>query len=150
MNLTLPPVPNFDIPDSPPGSPDPDVAAKLAQFAQLKKQGVHFNERLANSTSIKNPNLFTKLIGNFGISGAAQYSTTLPESVWNPSSLPTWAYKEELAKAQVEAQKRRDSERSQSLHANFVPISAPAENGSREQGSLSDRVMSGLDRSRNR
>src|SRR5438132_953822 len=46
-DLTLPPYPNLDIPQSPPGSPPPELTQKFAQFLELKKQGVHFNDKLA-------------------------------------------------------------------------------------------------------
>lgn len=127
MNLTLPPVPNFDIPDSPPGSPDPAATAKLEQFAKLKRQGVHFNERLASSTSIKNPNLFKKLMDSFEISEKDQYATTLPLSIWDPSAFPAWAYKDELAKAQAKAQKQREPKKV----VEFAPAADSADSASR-------------------
>jgi HCNGP-like protein len=133
MNLTLPPIPNFDIPASPPGSPDPAAAGKLTQFTQLKQQGVHFNERLASSTSIKNPNLFAKLLDSFGISAEDQYATTLPASLWDPSSFPQWSYKEELAKAQIEAQKQLESQAAASGHVEFVPASEKQNRANRDR-----------------
>ncbi|KAJ6155043.1 hypothetical protein N7470_005609 [Penicillium chermesinum] len=48
-------VPNLDIPPSPPGSPDPAANAKFQHFLSLKHQGVHFNAKLATSSSLKNP-----------------------------------------------------------------------------------------------
>ncbi|KAG9885164.1 hypothetical protein KCV02_g19196, partial [Aureobasidium melanogenum] len=56
-NLTMPPVPNFQIPPSPPGSPPPDTTTKFARFLDLKKKGTHFNQRLYHSSALRNPGL---------------------------------------------------------------------------------------------
>ncbi|KAL4896401.1 HCNGP-like protein-domain-containing protein [Aspergillus ambiguus] len=100
QDLTLPPVPNLDIPPSPPGSPNPAANAKFAHFLSLKKQNVHFNEKLASSASLRNPSLLHKLREHAGIDDQAQYSTSLPLEIWDMTRLPTWGYKEELLKAQ--------------------------------------------------
>ncbi|KAL1981191.1 hypothetical protein VTN96DRAFT_2992 [Rasamsonia emersonii] len=99
-DLTLPPVPDLDIPPSPPGSPDPAANTKFSHFLSLKKQGVHFNEKLAGSSSLKNPSLLVKLRQHAGIDDAEQYATSLPLDIWDVSSLPDWGYKEELVKTQ--------------------------------------------------
>lgn len=101
-DLTLPPVPNLDIPPSPPGSPNPSANAKFAHFLSLKKQDVHFNDKLAGSASLKNPSLLRKLMEHAGIDDQAQYSSSLPPDLWNISKLPYWGYKEELLRAQKE------------------------------------------------
>ena len=116
----MPPVPVFDIADSPPSSPDPGLATKLEQFAQLKKQGIHFNERLAQSASIKNPNLFNKLMSSFGIEDE-QYTTSLSRDVWDPDQFPEWAYKDGLAKAQSAAQKKKKDREWEAGHVDFTP-----------------------------
>ncbi|KAL4812220.1 HCNGP-like protein-domain-containing protein [Aspergillus spinulosporus] len=101
-DLTLPPVPNLDIPPSPPGSPNPAANAKFEHFLSLKKQGIHFNDKLANSVSLKNPSLLSQMMQHAGIDDRAQYSTSLPTEMWNTLDLPSWGYKEELLKAQRE------------------------------------------------
>jgi hypothetical protein len=100
QDLTLPPVPNLEIPPSPPGSPDPIASGKTTQFLALKKQGVHFNDKLSASSSLKNPSLFLKLREHMGIDDESQYATSLPSDIWDHTSLPAWAYKEELYKMQ--------------------------------------------------
>lgn len=110
-DLTLPPVPNLDIPPSPPGSPDPMANAKFAHFLSLKKQGTHFNEKLAGSSSLKNPSLLQKMMNHSGIVEQAQYSTSLPLDLWDMSSLPTWGYKEELLKTQQEIRHKAEEKR---------------------------------------
>ncbi|GAQ44519.1 hypothetical protein ABZX51_004936 [Aspergillus tubingensis] len=111
-DLTLPPIPNLDIPPSPPGSPNPAANAKFAHFLTLKKQGMHFNEKLAGSTSLKNPSLLKKMMDHAGIDEQAQYHTSLPPEIWNISDLPSWGYKEELLKAQREIQNRAEEKKS--------------------------------------
>lgn len=100
QDLTLPPVPNLEIPPSPPGSPNPVASGKTSQFLSLKKQGVHFNDKLSASSSLKNPSLFVKLREHTGIDNESQYATTLPPDIWDHTSLPAWAYKEELYRTQ--------------------------------------------------
>ncbi|CEN61524.1 hypothetical protein ASPCAL08178 [Aspergillus calidoustus] len=110
-DLTLPPVPNLDIPPSPPGSPNPSANAKFAHFLRLKKQDVHFNEKLAGSASLKNPSLLHKMMEHAGIDGQAQYSSSIPTDLWDTSSLPNWGYKEELLKAQKELNVKAEEKR---------------------------------------
>ncbi|KAJ0420700.1 nucleophile aminohydrolase [Aspergillus carlsbadensis] len=110
-DLTLPLVPNLDIPPSPPGSPNPSANAKFAHFLRLKKQDVHFNEKLAGSASLKNPSLLNKMMEHAGIDGQAQYSSSIPTDLWDTSSLPNWGYKEELLKAQKESNAKAEEQR---------------------------------------
>ncbi|KAJ5157551.1 uncharacterized protein N7482_008651 [Penicillium canariense] len=105
-DLTLPPVPNLDIPPSPPGSPDPAANAKFEHFLSLKKQGVHFNSKLASSSSLRNPSLMMKMMEHAGIDEQSQYNTSLPVELWDTSNLPKWAFKEELLKAQQETRQK--------------------------------------------
>ncbi|ELR04708.1 hypothetical protein VC83_06903 [Pseudogymnoascus destructans] len=153
-DLTMPPVPNFDIPPSPPGSPPPTTEKKFAHFLQLKKQGTHFNERLANSSALKNPSLMQKLMDFADVSEEDQYATTLPKDVWDPSGFPKWAYKDELAKSQQQVLKREEEEKLGGPRE-FVPASGSGESGrsatpcAAPRGapmSAAERVMAGLDR----
>jgi len=70
-DLTLPPVPNLEIPPSPPGTPPPTLDAlnrKFETFLELKRKGgTHFNARLAESTAARNPGLTDKLMGFVGV-----------------------------------------------------------------------------------
>jgi hypothetical protein len=137
-DLTLPPIPNLDIPPSPTGSPDPTATRKLSHFLSLKSQGVHFNEKLSTSSSLKNPSLLIKLRQHAGIDDHEQYAASIPADVWDYSSLPDWAYKEELLKSQqatrlqIESKKvagKRDS-------VEFVPSNPQKEaNYATEKGS---------------
>lgn len=131
-DLTLPPVPNLDIPPSPPGSPDTATSAKFAHFLNLKKKGVHFNKKMAISASLKNPSLLQKLREHAGIDKQAQYSTSLPIDVWDPSYLPQWGFKEELLKTQQEV--RRNEEKrlaGQRTSIDFVSGASHTENRTR-------------------
>ncbi|KAL4808573.1 HCNGP-like protein-domain-containing protein [Aspergillus unguis] len=111
-DLTLPPVPNLDIPPSPPGSPNPSANAKFAHFLNLKKQDVHFNDKLASSVSLKNPSLLKKMMEHAGIDEQAQYSNSLPSDLWDTSTLPSWGYKEELLKVQRELNAKAEERKS--------------------------------------
>lgn len=112
QDLTLPPVPNLDIPPSPPGSPNPAANAKFEHFLSLKKQGVHFNSKLASSSSLKNPSLLKKMMEHAGIDEHSQYNTSLPAEVWDTSSLPQWGFKEELLRAQQDVRQRQEEKNS--------------------------------------
>ncbi|KAI1376384.1 HCNGP-like protein-domain-containing protein [Hypoxylon crocopeplum] len=107
-DLTLPPLPNTDIPPSPPGSPSPGTSAKFERFLELKKQGVHFNTKVAQNPSLSNPALMDKLLGFVDLAAPAdQYRTTLGEDIWDPTVFPRWAYKEQLKQSQADIEKAR-------------------------------------------
>ena len=110
QDLTLPSVPNLDIPPSPPGSPNPAANSKFEHFLSLKKQGVHFNAKLASSSSLKNPSLLQKMMQHAGIEEQGQYETSLPTELWDISSIPQWGHKEELLRAQQEFRSKLESE----------------------------------------
>ena len=158
-DLTLPTVPNFDIPPSPPGSPPPEMDVTVARFTEAKKKGLHFNERLATNPSIKNPSLLSKIMQNIGMDESDQYASTLPTELWDPEWLPHWAHKEGLAKAQQSAHKIReeDAAKKQRDAIDFVPAggsgqsSRAATPGSKTTSgkSAAERVMAGLARDRN-
>ena len=160
--LTLPTVPNFDIPMSPPGSPSPRMNAKLDQFLELKKSGIHFNEKLAKSSALKNPSLLQKLIASAGVDSQEQYSSTLSKDLWDPAGFPPWAYKEDLAKSQQELTKEKEAKApSQRDSIDFVPGTLtdrsagrgiPASNSTRADSRVSaaERVMAGLNRDKRR
>ncbi|KAI6249668.1 Meiotically up-regulated protein [Erysiphe necator] len=99
-NLTMSKQPNFEIPPSPKGSPSNSTEAKFNQFLELKKKGVHFNQKLARSTAIKNPSLMQSLMDFAEIDHSGQYVTTLPKSLWDPGAFPSHAFVEELNKSQ--------------------------------------------------
>ncbi|PVH96515.1 hypothetical protein DM02DRAFT_569418 [Periconia macrospinosa] len=96
QNLTLPIIPNWDIPPSPPGSPPQKATKKFTQFLELKKKGQHFNSRLETSSVLRDPNHPQKLNNFAGISEVDQYASVLPEEVGVPVIWPTWAYGDEL------------------------------------------------------
>ncbi|TLD28711.1 hypothetical protein PspLS_03993 [Pyricularia sp. CBS 133598] len=139
-DLTLPPVPNLDVPPSPSGSPPrslPALTAKFETFLDLKrKKGTHFNARLAQSAAMRNPALMDKLMGFVGLEdpmtaaetakagGAAaaattgggnsmadQYITILPPDLWDSTAFPQWAFRGGLREAQEKVQKQREAER---------------------------------------
>lgn len=159
-DLTLPTIPNYDIPPSPSGSPRESTNAKFKHFLELKKQGVHFNEKLSKSSAVKNPSLMQKLMGFADIEEAGQYSTTLPKELWDPSLFPQSVYKEELAKSQQTILKKREGEkiRGQRESVEFVPATSTQESSSRSgtpgtggrpsQKSAAERVMAGLEKGR--
>ncbi|KAJ5723009.1 hypothetical protein N7488_001044 [Penicillium malachiteum] len=120
QDMTLPPVPNLDIPPSPPGSPDPAANAKFEHFLSLKKQGVHFNTKLASSSSLKNPSLLMKMMEHAGIDEHAQYDTSLPPDIWSTSDLPSWAFKEELFRSQQRYKRKMGEQAGQRSAVEFV------------------------------
>ena len=157
-DLTLPQIPDMNIPPSPPGSPPPGVEEKFEHFLGLKRQGVHFNEKLAKSSALKNPSLLRKLMASAGVDEHDQYNTTLSKAVWNPVGFPTWAFKEELAKNQQEMTEKKEEERSRLRRESIEFVTAtnsgqssrvgtPGSAASKGlRGSAAERVMAGLDR----
>ena len=160
-DLTLPSRPNLYIPPSPPGSPPPGMNEKFGHFLDLKKQGVHFNEKLARSSALKNPSLLQKLMNFAGIEESEQYESSISKNIWDVGSFPPWAYKEELAKSQQEIMKKKEEERARIQRESIEFVSAsgsgdssragtPATGGTKLglRGSAAERVMAGLDRER--
>lgn len=131
QDLTLPPVPNLDIPPSPPGSPNPAANAKFEHFLSLKKQGVHFNAKLASSSSLKNPSLLTKMMEHAGIDEPSQYDTPLPADLWDTTNLPAWAFKEELLRAQQDFRQSVEDKKSLGQRTSIDFVSKSSESPSR-------------------
>lgn len=156
-DLTLPTAPNYEIPQSPPGSPVESTNTKFKQFLKLKKQGVHFNEKLANSAAMKNPSLMQKLLDFADIDETEQYLTALPSILWNPEAFPDYAFKEQLSKSQQMVLKRKEEEKSHGQRESIDFVSGTTSNSSSRTGtpgltsrnntkSAAERVMSGLDK----
>ncbi|KAJ5670245.1 uncharacterized protein N7477_005608 [Penicillium maclennaniae] len=124
QDLTLPPVPNLDIPPSPPGSPNPVANAKFEHFLSLKEQGIHFNAKLANSSSLKNPSLLKKMMEHAGIDEQSQYDTTLPVNLWSTSNLPKWGFKEELLRAQQQLRQQMEDKKASGQRSSIGFVSA--------------------------
>jgi HCNGP-like protein len=141
-NLTMPPVPNFDIPPSPPGSPPQPSTKKFANFLELKKKGVHFNAKLDSSSAIRNPAVLPKLLEFAGIDHYDQYALALPEELSIPTSYPPWAYGEELNKNQQKLLKRREADKSKSVRERIDFVSSVAGSSS-NTGSKRQEVRSG-------
>ena len=151
-SLTLPTKPNLDIPRSPRGSPTRAADPKFSHFLELKKQGIHFNTKLASSSALKNPSVLLKLMDFAGVNSQWQYTTTLSTELWDPAGFPTWAYKEELAEAQKDVLKKKKEEERVGLQReriDFVAASTPGQastlvvpKGTR--ASAAERVMTGL------
>lgn len=154
-DLTLPAVPNLDMPPSPPGSPVPNPALnrKFDTFLELKhKKGTHFNARLAQSAALRNPAAMDKLLGFVGLGGdesaeaqgtsrfVHQYATSLQAEIWDPEAFPPWAYRDRLKKAQEKVTKQKEEERKKVGRdaVEFVPASSstaganPGSSGSRQ------------------
>jgi hypothetical protein len=85
--LTLPPIPRLDIPPSPSGTVSSEVLKKFRHFCTLKKNNVHFNEKLARSSALRNPSLVKRLMEFADIEGKDYYETTLPTDIWCSSKV---------------------------------------------------------------
>ncbi|TIA33542.1 hypothetical protein D6C78_07477 [Aureobasidium pullulans] len=126
-NLTMPPVPNFQIPPSPPGSPPPDTTTKFARFLDLKKKGTHFNERLYHSSALRNPGLLPKLMDFAGISQEDQYATPWSQGAI-ATKFPDWAYGDKLVAAHEKIAKKKEQEKGKNPReaVDFVPAKQEA------------------------
>ncbi|KAK1919722.1 hypothetical protein P3342_002015 [Pyrenophora teres f. teres] len=133
QNLTLPTVPNFDIPPSPPGSPPQRATKKFAQFLDLKKKGQHFNQRLEGSSVLRDPGHLRKLLDFAGVSEEDAYASTLAEGVAIPPAFPEWAYVEELKASQKDLAKAKDQAKSKAPRDAVEFVSASASTGKRKE-----------------
>lgn len=62
-----------------------------------------------------------KMMEHAGIDEQSQYDTSLPTELWSTSSLPPWAFKEELLRAQqVLRRKMEDKKSAQRSPIDFV------------------------------
>ena len=105
------PVPSASLPPSPPGSPDPAANERFARFLELKATGVHFNHDLAGKVTFRNPGLLATMMARAGVEEGAQYNTSLPRDLWDPTGFPEWAYKEGLLKSQQEMHNQNEANR---------------------------------------
>ena len=157
-DLTVPPMPILNIPPSPPGPASSESDKKFQHFLELKKQGIHFNDKLANSSALKNPYLLQKLMDHAGLHEQDQYSFTFSENLLNPRGFPPWTYKEELARSQQVVAKKKEEERAKAPHESIEFVSAAGAGSSGKgstttvnngvgvvQGSAAERVMAGMD-----
>lgn len=138
-DLTLPSVPNMDIPPSPPGSPQPGANKKFDQFLELKKKGVHFNAKLEQSSALKNPSLMDKLMTFVEIDEGNQYSTTLPTDLWDPNGFPEWAFKDKLRRNVEKFAKEKEAEKASGGRTaiDFVPSTTPLSGSTSGSGGIS-------------
>lgn len=156
-NLTLPTIPNFSIPASPPGSPPLRPTKKFTQFLELKKKGQHFNQRLENSSVLRDPGHMARLMEFVGIVEEEQYASTLSEDIAVPTAFPEWAYVEELRASQKKSMKAKEEERAKMPREaiEFIPAArsgassgtgTPSGRGAPQ--SAAERVIEGLNRER--
>ena len=151
--LTMPKVPNFDIPDSPPPPErNSEKAAVLAattkkfdRFLELKRQGIHFNERLQSSASLRNPSLLPKLMDFAGISTEDSYRSSLSEEVDVAVKWPEDCYVEGLMKQNERRERKRVQERDK---VDFVPARSGGSSASGTPGASGggERKRSKFDR----
>ncbi|KAK6534606.1 hypothetical protein TWF281_005914 [Arthrobotrys megalospora] len=154
-NLT----PDFSIPESPPGSPPAGTSKQFATFLNLKKKNVHFNQKLLQTTALRNPNLLENLMTHVGMDSVGQYASNWSKEIWNPDpkvlgegieSLRGENAVQALARLQKVGFEERMAERKT---VEFVgSSSAVGEKSGNTKAqvpmSAAERVMSGLDRDR--
>lgn len=140
QNLTLPTIPNFDIPPSPPGSPPQRATKKFAQFLELKRQGQHFNQRLEGSSVLRDPGHLGKLLDFAGISEEQSHASTLSDDVAVPTVYPDWAYVEELRASQKRITKIKELERSKAPREAIDFVSATKSGTSSGTGTPSGKA----------
>ncbi|KAH7391925.1 HCNGP-like protein-domain-containing protein [Pyrenochaeta sp. MPI-SDFR-AT-0127] len=141
QTLTLPTVPNFDIPHSPPGSPPQRATKKFAQFLELKKKGQHFNQRLETSSVLRDPDHSQKLLNFAGISEEDSYASTLSEQVTVPTIFPEWAYVEELRASQKRVTQANEQVKSKAPREAINFVSATKSGASSGTGTLSGKRL---------
>ncbi|KAK1780676.1 hypothetical protein QBC45DRAFT_407913 [Copromyces sp. CBS 386.78] len=94
-DLTLPALPNMDIPASPPLSPSDigsverlaALTSKFDKFLELKRtKSQHFNSRIAQSAATKNPRLMDKLMRFVGVETEFYFDDLPAETANNDNS----------------------------------------------------------------
>ncbi|KAG8745385.1 hypothetical protein FRC10_008244 [Ceratobasidium sp. 414] len=85
--LQPPPIPgveDFGIPPPSENKVDPELAAKVAKFLALKKQGTHFNDILMRNKSFNNPHIYAKLVDFVDVD---ETGTNFPKNMWDPHDI---------------------------------------------------------------
>ncbi|XPS79322.1 hypothetical protein M3J09_011307 [Ascochyta lentis] len=141
QNLTLPTVPNFEIPASPPGSPPQQATKKFAQFLELKNKGQHFNQRLESSSVLRDPGHSQKLMNFAGISEEEQHASVLSKGLAVPAVFPPWAYVEELKASQKRIFKAKEQEKARTPREAIDFVSA-TKSGAASRTSIPSGKMS--------
>ncbi|KAK6528848.1 hypothetical protein TWF694_004082 [Orbilia ellipsospora] len=153
------------IQDSPLASPPPGIAKQFASFLSLKQKNVHFNQKLSQTTALRNPNLLENLMQHVGMDLTGQYASNWNKEIWNPD--PKFlgagiekAKGETAVQALVRLQKEGFEERMlERKTVEFVGSTSAAVSEKVEKSSAggkagqvpmsaAERVMSGLDRER--
>ncbi|KFA50159.1 hypothetical protein S40293_03679 [Stachybotrys chartarum IBT 40293] len=138
QSLTLPSVPNVDIPGSPPGSPPASITKKFEHFLDLKRKGTHFNAKLEQSLALKNPSIMDTMVQFDGVGDPVQYETTLSSDLWDPNAFPEWASSSQLRQTRIRIAKEKASEQTSGgrTSIDFVPALTPAGGGTSSVGIL--------------
>ncbi|KAF2222160.1 hypothetical protein BDZ85DRAFT_239313 [Elsinoe ampelina] len=119
-SLTMPPVPNFTLPPAPPRSPGlTQQDKKIQHFLALKKQGVHYHERLLSSSALRNPEEVKQLLRYAGMEGGAEYENALPEGTGVDVRRWTRERVEEVVRG-MEERRRKDREGRKGRGRDFV------------------------------
>lgn len=165
-NYTLPTLdPSFHIPASPPTSPPPGPAKQFAQFLKLKEKDVHFNQKLAGTMALRNPNILENLIRHVGVGTEGQYVTNYKKDVWStdPAVLSKGlegqrrrgeTVVQTLGRLQKEGFERAQKERKAVEFVGSTSgsgVNTPTAEGKatgQVPMSAAERIMSGLDRDR--
>ncbi|KAF1824310.1 uncharacterized protein K489DRAFT_179626 [Dissoconium aciculare CBS 342.82] len=125
----MPTNPSFLIPDAPPPPASNSEEAltlsqttkKFERFLTLKKQNIHFNERLAKHPALENPGFLTNLMNVAGITLEQSYASSLaPESAVR-TNWPESCFVEKLVWQNERREKKRLGERGK---VDFVPSSS--------------------------
>ncbi|KAK6350818.1 hypothetical protein TWF718_004003 [Orbilia javanica] len=151
--------PDFSIPESPPGSPPAGTSKQFATFLSLKKKNVHFNQKLSQTTALRNPNLLENLMMHVGMDSVGQYASNWRRDIWNPDpkvlgegieSLRGENAVQALARLQKVGFEERMAERKTVEFVGSSSVAGEKIGGGKPQAPMSaaERVMSGLDRDR--
>lgn len=116
---------------------------KLSRFLALKKQDVHFNARLQQSSSLRNPSLLPKLMAYAGITQEESYASSLPEELAVPRRWPEEYYVEGLVRENEQREKRRRLAEKGKI--DFVSAASDASRSS-EKGTTPTEAGVGADR----
>ncbi|KAF7973684.1 hypothetical protein HWV62_14678 [Athelia sp. TMB] len=110
----IPGVENWGIPPETTDPCDPEIEAKLAQFAALKRDPQHpkhFNDSLMSNRSFRNPHLYAKLVEFVDVD---ERTTNFPLDIWNPGDMrPEW-----FAEAIAERQKAQSEQQMTAQNSN--------------------------------
>ncbi|KAJ1674431.1 hypothetical protein EV182_003288, partial [Spiromyces aspiralis] len=134
---SIPAVPNWGIPDEPPGECDSDVQAKFEMWHARRAEGAFFNDQLLKNKQFRNPNIYAKLVEHLGLE---ETGSNFDPAVFDPAGFPKGLYIDELIKEQHRLAERREAAQKRSKRHHIYFRSGSETTGAAKPGNVAGPI----------